>query len=361
MILSVFNGFDKEIRDLYSVYDPDLVIRPKEGKFFEPGSLPFQLKKVEGIVAVAPVIEENALIRYGDMQTVALVRGINADFFKVTQIDCTLTLGGPLKYNGSFALFGRGLANKLALDYQGLESVRLFIPDKNSSPTSLSPDAFRQAEVFPTHEFAIQQEVDAKTLIIPEPIARELFQQDHSLSEIGIKTNKESSEIKEKISPIIPQGLEALDRYEQKKAFNDVMKKEKQMSYIILTFILLIASFNLLATLTMIILEKKDDLSVMQVMGAPLSLIRNTIFSLGFMISLVGTIAGLILGALLVWLQEEYGLVGFGEAETMIIDSYPVAFQWGDFWACLITGLSIGFINTIYPAFKASRISTPGL
>lgn len=363
VVLSVFNGFDKVIQDLYSTYDPDISIKPISGKLFDPKTVLKDLENQKHVRAIAPVIEENALIRYGDMQTVALVRGISPSFFQVTQLDCMLTLGNPKYIFGKpFAIFGRGLSSKLALDYQGLEPVRLFVPDKNQSPAAIStsPDAFRQLDVYPSHEFAIQQEIDSRTLLIPDSMARALFQQTDLVSEILVKVTPEGH-VKNMIENLKKNSalnnLNIQDRYEQKKLFNEVMKKEKLMSYIILSFILLIASFNLLATLMMIILEKKNDLQVLRIIGSPAYLIQKSFLLLGLFVAAIGTIVGIMIGSILVYIQEHYGIVGFGNVETMIIDSYPVAWKWQDAILSLLTGLGIGFINAIYPALQASRIS----
>ncbi|MSQ78681.1 MAG: ABC transporter permease [Flavobacteriaceae bacterium] len=359
IVLSVFNGFDTVVNSLYKSYDPDLKVQPTIGKFFllNDGQLS-KLKYCEGVKSISRVLEENALIRYGQSQTIATMKGVDNNYFTVSNISSTISMGDALPWKTpEFAIVGRGLGNKLDVDFGGMEPFTVFMPDAGEVSVLNPEGAFATEEIFPTHEFAIQQEIDGKNLIVPLAFAQTLLKDKSKLSslEIQLKSNADKGETKARLAKILGKDYTIKDRSEQHSLLNRIMKSEKQVSYIILCLILLVASFNMVASLIMLVLEKREDIITLVSMGASRKLIRRIFLNEGLMITIVGTVFGLGLGFLLCWLQMTYGFIKIGQAETLVIDSYPVAINPFDFVVVAITALVVGLATSVYPAVKAAR------
>ena len=360
VVMSVFNGFELVINQLYNTYDPDVKIIAAEGKFFAKDNQLYQtLANDKHIYQFSFIIEENGLIRYDNRQTIATIKGVDASYFKVSEVGKMVTDGDTNKiFIGKYAMFGRGLAAKLGIDFTGIAAANIYMPDKSSSPMDAMGGGFTEETLMPTHEFSIQQELDGNTLIIPLQVMQNLIKDENIYSAIEIKLNAQvdAASFTKELRKKIGASYIVKDRYEQHELLNRIMKSEKNVSFILLAFILIIVSFNLTSGLIMLVLEKRDNIKTLKSIGASNQLIKNIFLAEGLYICLIGTCIGLALGYIVCQLQISYGIIPIGDAETLVISSYPVAMKAIDFVLVFVVALVIGGICSYIPAVKATKV-----
>ena len=341
VVLSVFNGFDGLIKSLFSSFDPDLKITVVE------------IKNIEGVAFYTEIIEENTLLKYGKKLYPAVLKGVDDNYIKVSGVDTMITQGRfLLKQNDrNFTVVGQGVAYYLSLGLNFVDPIQIFAPRRSAKSTLNPNNAFNKDYIYPTGFFSIQQDIDSKFIIVPIRFAREILEyKDTELSAIEIKLDKntDSENIKNKINEILSNNFTVKNRYEQHEFLYKMMKSEKWVIYLILSFILIIASFNIIASLTMLIIDKKDDLTTLSSMGLDLKAIRKIFFFEGIMISLIGAIIGIFIGFILCWLQQEYGFIKL-QGGSFIISSYPVKMNFLDFINTIIIVFLIGSFASFYP------------
>jgi lipoprotein-releasing system permease protein len=361
VVLSVFNGFDGVIKSMYNSFDPDLKITPAQGKVFSISNIPNydEIKNHPGIVGIAESLEENALLKYSDQQYVATVKGVSDNFTSVSGVDTMIIAGDfTLKHNDqNFAVVGQGVAVFLSLNINFIDPLVIYVP-KRKAQISMNPEQmFNRKYIFTSGVFGIQQEFDAKYVIVPIDFARSVFEYQNEISALEIKVKpgyhikKLQNQLIEKLRP----GFIVKDRYQQHEMFYKIMKSEKWSIFFILTFILIIASFNIIGSLTMLIIDKKEDISILRALGANLNTIRRIFLTEGWMISIVGAIIGLALGWIICWLQIKFEFVRLQGSGSFIIDAYPVKMIWVDFVAVFATVVIIGFAAAWYPVRYITR------
>lgn len=355
VVLSVFNGFDGVIKSMYNAFDPDLKITPNQGKVFTLKDIPRydEIKNHPAIFDISETLEDNALLKYSDQQYVATIKGVSENFTKISGVDTMIIAGDFILQhkNQNYAVVGQGVAIFLSLNINFIDPLIVYVP-KRSAQITLNPEqAFNRKPIFASGVFGIQQEFDAKYVIVPLQFARSVFdyQDEISALEIKIKEGYEISKVQKEIAGILGDGFEVKDRYQQHEMFYKIMKSEKWSIFLILTFILIIASFNIIGSLTMLIIDKKDDISILRALGANVNIIRKIFLTEGWMISVVGAVIGLGLGWFVCWLQIEFEFVKLKGAGSFIIDAYPVKMMWNDFIAVFATVSIIGFIAAWYP------------
>ncbi len=354
VVLSVFNGFDGLIKSYFSVLDPDLKIVPREGKFFDPAFLRDQvLADMPGVADYSEVIEGNALLAYEERQFIATMKGVDDQFNDITGIDSLIIDGRflPEKIDDYFAVPGQGVAAYLGISLSFTAPIHFYVPAKGLSGM-MSPDkALRFGSCYPAGVFALLEEVDASTVFVPIAFARELFETGKQVSALEVKVNHDMPVRKVRNAIIAKAGDDYLvkTKYQQHDSLYKTMKMEKWATYLILAFILVIASFNILGSLTMLIIDKKEDIMILRSMGASEHLVRRIFLLEGWMISLVGTAAGLLLGVAVCLAQIRFGLITLPGEGSFVISAYPVEIQLADL--LLITGvvLAIGFLAAWYP------------
>lgn len=358
LILSVFNGFEELISSLINSFNPDLKVVLVEGKLFSlPDEEIKQIESLEGIIAISRTIEEIALFEYKGSREVGVIKGVDQNFQEVTKIDSTLThgiynLGTPGANN---IIVGVGLANKLSLNIRdGLNPIAIYMPVKEKK----SPFAkdFKTMFAYPAGFFSIQSDNDFQYVIASNGFVNKLLEEENSISYLEIKTDGtiDDEELKKRILDIIGDGFEVKDRYEQDEAFLKIMNIEKWMSFAIVTLTLLLIAFNLVGCLWMIVLDKKQDISTLKAMGATDEKIRNIFICEGLLISSLGLAIGIIISVILFILQKQFGIVSIPEG--YIIDAYPIKLIFFDFIIVIITVMIIGFLASILPSLKASKI-----
>lgn len=354
IVLSVFNGLETLVQSIFNTFDPHLKITAAEGKTFQadPAKLAL-LAKVEGVSCYSLALEENALLKYGERQYIATIKGVDENYACVTGIDSTLWDGEFLLKSDKerpFAVPGIGIARYLGLNINFITPLNIYVPRRTGSANLNPENAFVRKFIFPSGIFQVEQEYDSKYVYVPIDFARDLLEYDTEVSSIEIKFNDLADEVnvQKDISKIFGNGFIVQNRYEQQEIFYKVMRSERLAIFFILTFILIIASFNIIGSLTMLIIEKERDIEILKSLGANNDLIRKIFIFEGWMISIIGAFAGVLLGFLICFLQKEYGLIKL-QSDSLIIDSYPVVMKINDFIIVPATVLLIGYWAAWYP------------
>jgi lipoprotein-releasing system permease protein len=355
VILSVFNGFDKIIKSLFNSFDPDLKITLVEGKTFTlDDALRDRLKNTKGVLFFSEVIEENALLKYNDKQYIATVKGVSDDYMKMTGIDSMMTDGKFMikDSTSSYALVGQGVAYFLSLNVKLINPIIIYVPKRNSEVSFNPEESINKKFIFPSGVFSIQQDFDAKYIIVPIDFAQGLFEYTpKEISSLEIKTNPlfDKDQVQKEVQKIAGTKFVVKNRYQQNELFYKIMGTEKWAIFFILSFILLVASFNIIGSLTMLIIDKKNDINTLNSIGADDRLIRRIFITEGWMISVIGAVLGLVLGLLICFLQIKFKLVQLQGGGSFIVDAYPVDMQLMDFVLVFGTVLLIGFAVAYFP------------
>ncbi len=353
--LSGFNGFDALIKSLFSSFDPELRITVKEGKSFSATGTQFEaLRKMTGVAYYSEIVEDIAMLRYNDRMVVATVKGVSEDYVEYSGID-SMMVQGEFKLKdavNNYAVFGEVIAGNLQVGVQQMEPVSVYVPKKGRESSLLPNGNFNQKLIYPSGIFSIQQELDSKYIIVPIAFARELFDQPVKVNAIELKLKEDVSEkeARKSIAVLLGNGFEIKNRYQQHDYLYKTMLGEKYATYLILILILVIASFNIVGSLTMLILDKKEDIAILQSMGANKRTIRNIFLFEGWLISLIGAILGALAGLAICQAQISYGLVKLSDkASSFIVDAYPMKIVATDILLIVVSVSLIGFLAAWYP------------
>jgi lipoprotein-releasing system permease protein len=354
IVLSVFNGLEGLVSSIFNTFDPELKITVAAGKVFTPDSASLKrLSEVKGISAYSLTLEENALLRYGDRQYIAIIKGVDDNFTKVTSIDSSMWEGEfrlKTESNRPEAVIGVGVANYLGVNVNFITPLQIYVPKRTGSINLNPENAFIKRYIFPSGVFEIEQEFDSKYVFIPLDFVRELLEYNTEISSIEIKTNgsEDIDMVQSSVKKIFGESFIVKNRLEQQEIFYKVMHSERLAIFIILTLILLIASFNIIGSLTMLIIEKERDIEILKSLGANNNLIRKIFIFEGWMISIIGAFAGIVLGYIICRLQQRLGLIKLN-SESLIMSAYPVTMKLRDFIIVPATVLLIGFWAAWYP------------
>ena len=355
IVLSVFNGFEHVIVSLFNTFDPDIRITLVEGKTFHEGDIAAdKIKKMNGIVRYTDVLEENALLRCNNKQYFATIKGVSPEFQQSSGLDSMLVEGDMiLESKGEpFAVAGRGVAFYLGLNPQDMvHKLEIYVPRRGA--TAARPnEAFNSASLFTSGIFAIQDDFDSKYVLLPIAFTRELLNYTDEVSaiELGLKKGTETEQIQKELQAVVGPRFKVENRFQQQSTLYSLMKSEKLAVFFILGFILLIASFNVIGSLSMLIIEKKKDIKILGSMGADERLIRRIFLVEGLLVTTLGALTGLMLGAGICWVQQHFGLVKLQvSGGSFLIDSYPVNMQLFDFVMVFLTVFFIGLAAVILP------------
>jgi lipoprotein-releasing system permease protein len=290
--LSGFNGFDSLIKSLFSSFDPELRITVREGKSFSTSGPAFdELRRMPDLAYYSEVVEDNAMLRYRERQVVATIKGVSEDYVRFSGIDSMITQGEfKLKDEfNNYAVLGEVVAGNLEVGVRQMEPISVYVPKKGRGSSLLPTGNFNQKLIYPAGIFSIQMELDSKYVMVPIGFAREIFEMPDKVSaiELKLKEGVSSKKTVAAISALLGIGYEIKNRYQQHDYLYKTMLSEKYATYLILILILVIASFNIVGSLTMLILDKKEDISILQSMGANKSTIRNIFLFEGWLISLL--------------------------------------------------------------------------
>ena len=354
IILSVFNGLETMVRSIFNTFDPDIKISRAEGKTFSPDSAQLKLlAHVEGVSSYSLTLEENALLKYGDRQYIATIKGVDDNYPSVSAIDSAMFEGAfTLKSDKGrpYAIPGIGVAQYLGMRINFVTPLNIYVPRKDGGKNLNAENAFNKRYISPSGIFEVEKEYDSKYVYVPLDFARDLTGSENGVTAVEVKFRKdaEPSDVQKKIEGIYGKGFSVRNRYEQQEIFYKVMKSERLAIFFILTLILVIASFNVIGSLTMLIIEKERDIGILKSLGADNNLIRKIFIFEGWLISIIGALAGIILGYIICWLQQTFGIIRLN-SESLIMDSYPVVMKLRDFIIVPSTVLLIGYWAAWYP------------
>lgn len=362
VVLSVFNGLGEVLRSVYNRYDADFKILPLEGKSFNfSDEQLLQIGQIPEVHSYSKVIEDHAVAIYRDQQAVVSLRGVEESFIKTQKLDTFLLRGQVEIRDGDkdLAILGGGLAYELGilLDSDSYE-LELIYP-RNLRPGALvSANSVRRARLKPSGIISVDASLDEKLLVTSFQVVSRILDYENRYTALEVYLNESivSSDVKEKLSAIVGGGFDVLDSEEQHSDIMRAVKFEKLFTYLALSFITLIASFNIFFSLSMLAIEKRRDMAVLFAVGAPAQMIKSIFLKQGVLIAVIGALFGMIFGLLLCYFQDKYGLVGLGMANA-VVQAYPVKVVWTD---VALVALSIAFITvaTSYrPALLASRIN----
>ncbi len=355
IILSVFNGFDELVRSLINSFNPDLRITLAEGKAFTPSdSLLRKISETPGVYVFSQALEDKALVRYDEQQTIAVVKGVSSNYSQVTGLDSMIVEG---VYDLSedpepHALVGRGIRIYLNVMLLSPRQMTIFVPRRQSDPSLDASRALNRKYISVSGVFSIEQEYDIKYILVPLNFARELFDYTNgevNMIEIKLEPEANAGKVQETIMEILGDRFRVENRYQQNELFYKTMKAEKWAIFLILAFILVVASFNVIGTLTMLMLEKKKDMVTLNNLGADTGLLKRIFLIEGWMISASGALLGTLLGFLVCWLQVRFGLIKLQGSGSFIIDAYPVVVKPADVVLTLAAVIIIGFLAAWYP------------
>ena len=355
IVLSVFNGMEGLVRSSFNSFNPDYQILPKEGKVFATDTFPMaELQKLKSVQEVFEVVSDMTLMTYNEKQLLVSVKGVSPDYLHSMGIDSLLIDGNAtLQYSeGPAAVMGAIAAGNIQLNLHSPEQLKVYYPKRLLKNLADPSKAFNIDYVIPAGVFASYTEYDEKYVFVPLDFARSIMNYENEVTfiELKLKNPKDYAKIRTSIEKVLGENYILKDKYQQEESLYKTMKSEKLMVFVILAFILVVAGFNMIGTLSMLIIEKKDDLSVLYAMGARKSLVRKIFLVQGGFISLLGGLAGLLIGLLVCFLQMKFHIVGLGDGSSgYLINYYPVQIEWLDFAFVLLTILIISLITSYIP------------
>jgi lipoprotein-releasing system permease protein len=354
IILSVFNGLEGMVNRIFNTFDPDISITAAKGKVFAPDSTSLvRLSEIKEVSAYSLTLEDNVALKYGDKQFIATIKGVDDNFVHVTNLDSSM-------YEGEFrltaatrqprAVIGLGVAKYLGLNVNFINPLFIYVPRRTASSSANTEDALIMKYIFPSGIFQVEQEYDSKYFFVPLDFCRDLLEYDNMISSIEIRLKDYAAEpiVRNEVEKIFGKDFSIKNRMEQQAIFYKVMRSERLAIFFILTLILIIASFNIIGSLTMLIIEKERDVEILKSLGANNNLIRKIFIFEGWFISIFGALAGLILGFIICWLQQRFGLIKLN-SDSLMMQSYPVVLKLKDFLVVPFTVLLIGYWAAWYP------------
>ena len=356
IILSVYNGFDSLIKDNISDLSPDILVKPASGKVFLPEGEAFDwLGTQEAVSDVSPVLQESVFISYEGRQDVATAKGVGEHFAEKTRIAEHVRSGEFRLYHGEIPLcaVGAGLAYKMGISPHFVAALEIYYPDREKNLSLTNPAAsLRSIKARPSCLVSFNADDDNRLLLLPLDEMRSLLKYDKEVSALDVRLDAGLSpraqrrfirQMQEQFGP----GYKIQDRYRQNESLYKMMRYEKAAIFLILIFIIIIIAFNIFGSLSMLIIEKQDDIATLESIGAPSAMIRRIFVLEGWLISLLGLAVGLVFGLGLAWLQQRFGLIKMPGEFT--IQSYPVIIQWTDILLTVIGVSLIGYLIALLP------------
>ena len=332
-VMSVMNGFGTMVEQMFSQFDPDIRITAQNGKSFHLSQeTKDQLRALPEVNLLSESIEETALIYFEDKQTPVQLMGVDSVFDSLTDIDNIITDGHFEVYDGAFdrAVLGQLLAWKIGIGARFIHGIQVYAPKRNSKVNMLRPDAnFNTETCFIAGIFAVnQQKYDENTMIVDIDFTRRLLEYDSTeMTALMVSTQGNIKQAKRAIAQVMGEGYNIHDRYEQQKDFFRILRVEKLLTSLLLAFILLIATFNGIGALSMLIIDKKNDIRILSHLGANEQLIKRIFLFEGWLVNAIGAIGGVVVGLTICLLQEHFGLLKLGNGVEYVISAYPVAVQ----------------------------------
>lgn len=364
--LSVYNGFQELISKLYNSFDPDLKISLVEGKHFDVNASEIQqLKKLDFISVAAEVLEENALVRHKEKQTAVTVKGVSPEYLDLILTDSVLYDGFFIlkEKEADYTVVGAALASQLEAGVYFVRPLSFYAPKHDAKVNLSNPEkSFNERQLFVSGIYSTgQYDIDSKYAFVSIDFAREMFDyaQRATAIELNLKKGIDLKKAKKELQQLLEDNYLIQDKKEQHEEFYRMMKIEKWITFLILAFILFIAVFNVIGSLTMLIIEKKEDIRILRSLGADSFLIKTIFLLEGWLITAFGAILGLIAGLALCLIQQHFGILKLdngGLEGAFIVEAYPVLVEWPDVFLILFTVLTIGFLVVWYPTRQLKNV-----
>ena len=363
IVLSVFNGLEELIRGLNQNFDPELKIEATKGKSFQLSSEMLEsIKATPGVEILTQVVEDNAYVKYKNDEMVVKLKGVEGNFIDHHRMDRNITQGRlVLEEDGVYyAILARGVQNALSINrLNNMYALTFYYPKRQRTSGLNAANLTNQKVILPGGVYAIEKQYDMNYVIVPLDFAVSLFDYGDRRTSLEIKVgeNHTITNVKKRLSSLMGNDFKVRTSEDIHAEFFNILKIEKFFVFIILSFILAIASFNIFFSLTMLAIDKQKDIAILSAMGAGKKLIKSIFLTEGAIISLTGAISGLFLGMVICMIQQQSGIISMG-MESAVVDAYPVKMQFPDF---IYTGLSIIIITMLSsyrPAVIASRVKT---
>ena len=359
-VMSVFNGFVGIIEKSFSAFDSDLSIVSSEGKVFDFPSIAASIKKTPEIESFTRVLEDDAMISYRDNQTPFSLKGVDRYYRDVFEVDSIMFDGAFRIHELDFdvSVVGVGLANKLSLGIDYVNPITIYVPHREGKINLIRPDAaFKKGELFVSGIFfANQPEIDETTVIAPLGFVQNMYSySSQTVSEVclKLKPNTNTNKIEKRLQGLLGEKFSIENKQEQQKDYFKIIKIERLLIFIILVFMLFIAVCNIISSLSMLLIEKREDIGILQKLGMHPTNIRMIFLLEGWLMSIIGAFVGMLLGIVLCLLQMRFGIVKMGEG--IVVEDYPVSLEFWDLSFILLTVITIGFLaafSTVYFYFS---------
>ena len=361
IILSAFNGFESLVKSLYAAFYTDIRIIPAKGKLLTLDSLQLKaMAETPGVKAFSLVAEEKALLQHGDYQAIVQIKGVDRDYVSVAGLPQKM-LRGAFQIGTADdpkVVLGAGVENAIGiLTDRSLTPLSLYLPRRGATDLSDPLAALSQASIQPVGSFAIQADFDNKYVITNLPFIKRylnLGADEYSAVELALTEDGREASVKAELQALLGTAYKVQNKYEQNRSLYATIQMEKWAIYAIFSLILLVAAFNMIGALTMLVLEKKKDIQVLQAMGAGKGLILRIFLSEGMLLAIIGLAGGILIALLLYYLQIHYKLVPL-QGQTFLIDYYPVKLVFRDFLLVIGTVLTIGALASWVPAIRAAN------
>lgn len=367
IVLSVFNGLETMVEKTFNSFNPDFVITAKQGKVFDQDSLLVgKIAAFEEVAAVTKVLDDVALLTYENKQFIAHLKGVDPNFGKYNSFDTLMTDGRFVLQSGEInrAVLGVGVAYHLGFNLMSMKSITAYYPNRFAKDLSDPLTAFNTEKLLPSGTFSAQNETDYAFVIVPIAFMQKLTQYEHQISgiEVQLRPNTSAKKVQGRLEQLMGDKFVVKNRFQQEEVMYKVFQMEKIVVFIILSFILFLATFNIIGTITMLIVEKKKDVEILKNIGADKRLIEKIFMAEGLMINLLGGLFGLVLGSIVCIVQQQFGLVTMGQENAQYaVNAYPVEMRATDFLLIFAVIAVTGVISTWVPVkqiIKSSFISS---
>lgn len=356
LVLSVFNGFEQLILSLYNSFDPPLKVQVIEGKVSDFTDIKHYLN--ENNITYAEVLQEKVLLRYQDKEYIATLKGVDANFKVINSIDSMLVVGDYFDvYDAkNTAIVGQGVSYYLSMNVGNVfNQLQVYVPDREKNNLLRPENAFIKQNIIPVGIFSIQSDFDAEYVITSLSFVREILNREGLSSALEILCSEpELQSIQQDLEQLAGDRYLVSNRYQQHAFLYQILSSEKLAVFLILSFILIIATFNILGSLTMLMIDKKKDIKLLFNLGASALVVKAIFFFEGVLTTILGTAIGVFLGLFVAWLQIKFDLVKMGNG-SFVIDSYPVVIEGLDVAIVVLTVLVIGSLASIIPSYRLSK------
>lgn len=365
VVLSAFNGLEQVVSSMSNLLAPDVQITAVKGKTIDLSAFPTErIEAIPGVEQVVPTITEDALFRANDKQHIGQVKGVGLAYEQVERLgnvvfdDDALVLHDD---DADLALPGAGVAWYLGINaYDPYTLLRIYVPKRGNASSMSLENGFNSGVLTVRRVFATEQEVDQKVVLVPYPWLAELLDYDQKATavELFLSPQADVGRVKKELKPLLGEGYAVKDQQEQQVTLYRVMRSEKWAVYVILTFILILATFNVVGSLSMLMIDKRKDTGILKAMGADNRLIKRIFLNEGLLISVAGGLIGLVLGIVLVLLQQRFGFVKFGTGGNYVVEAYPVLLKFKDVLLIFATIVVVGGTSAFLTVRRAMRKMT---